>query len=216
MNKLVLGNKNYSSWSMRPWLALKKANIEFDEIVIALYQHDSKSKLMQYTPCGKVPVLITDNFTVWDSLSICEYAAELNPLLWPQGQGERALARSISNEMHSGFNRIRDAMPMNSRAVNRQIPITDDIKIEVQRIETIWTNCINAGKYDQPWLFGQFSIADAMYAPIVSRFHTYGITLNNQCSQYMQMVLNDEHVKQWFDAGARETEVIESAEVGNI
>ena len=214
MNKLVLGNKNYSSWSMRPWLALKKAHIEFEEVVIALFQDDSKNNLKQYSPSGKVPVLVTETTTLWDSLSICEYAAEIKPTLWPQERDTRAWARSISNEMHSGFNQVRESMPMNCRAVNRSITVTDDIRQEIERIETIWTDCIKARNSKQPWLFGEFSIADAMYAPIVSRFHTYGIQLNPQCNEYMQAVLNDQDVKHWFEAGVNEPEVIDAAEVG--
>lgn len=214
MNKLILGNKNYSSWSMRAWLALKKAGIEFEEIVIALSQDDTKHRLSAYSPAGKVPVFICADTKIWDSLAICEYAAELNPTLWPQAQQTRALARSISSEMHSGFSTIRQSMPMNCRASNRRIKFTDNITNEIQRIETIWTDCRDANQTSNPWLFGQFSIADAMFAPVVCRFHTYGVSLNSQCSQYMHTVLTDKDVSQWFEAAAQESEVIEDEEVG--
>ena len=216
MDKLILGNKNYSSWSMRPWLALKKANIEFEEVVIALYQDDSKTNLKAFSPSGKVPVLVTEKSTLWDSLSICEYAAEIKPTLWPIEQHTRAWARSISHEMHSGFSCVRESMPMNCRAVNRKISITDAIESEIMRIEALWTQCLDEKNSALPWLFGEFSIADAMYAPIVSRFHTYGIQLNDQCDQYIQMVLNDKHVMHWYEAGAKESQVIEASEVGKI
>ena len=216
MNKLILGNKNYSSWSMRPWLAFKKANIEFEEIVIPLYQGNTKNNLKQYSASEKVPVLVTETSTLWDSLSICEYAAEIKPTLWPAQRDTRAWARSISNEMHAGFSLVRNSMPMNCRAVNRKITVTSAIEKEIERIESIWTECISAKNSELPWLFGAFSIADAMYAPVVSRFHTYGIKLNDHSNQYMQMVLNDEHIQQWYQAGAKEPDVIEASEIGKI
>ena len=214
MYKLILGNKNYSSWSMRPWLALKKAGIDFEEIVISLYKGDYKAELKPYSPSGKVPVLITDEVTICDSLAICEYAAEIVPALWPQDQPTRALARSISHEMHSGFAAIRNAMPMNCRANNRKIALSAEINDELSRIETIWSQCLETHSVKGPWLFGTFTIADAMYAPIVARASTYSISLNQSCNEYMQHVLNDDHVKQWYQASASEVDVIEAAETG--
>ena len=199
---------------MRPWLAFKKAGIEFDELVIPLYQKDSKQSLKPYSPSGKVPVLITEETTIWDSLAICEFAAEHNSELWPKDQLTRALARSISNEMHSGFGTIRDLLPMNCRGQNRKVERTDTLNIEIARVQNIWSECLEKHKSEGPWLFGGFTIADAMYAPIVSRFDTYSITLNDICSQYMQYVLDDEHIKQWYDAAKLEPHVIQASEIG--
>ncbi len=212
MYKLILGNKNYSSWSLRPWLVMKKAKIEFEELVIPLYVDGYQQALAPYSPSGKVPVLISDALTIWDSLAICEYIAEVSPLMWPQDSQSRALARSISHEMHSGFSLIRENMPMNCRAVGRHVSITAPIQQEIDRIQSIWQNCLEEN-HPGPWLFGDFSIADAMYAPIVSRFNTYGVELNQTCSKYMQHVLNDKHMKQWFSAAAEELHVIELSEV---
>ncbi len=199
---------------MRPWLVMQKAGIEFEEIVIPLYRNGYKQALEPYSPSGKVPALVTDNSTIWDSLAICEFIAEINSTMWPEDSQLRAWARSISHEMHSGFALIRENMPMNCRATDRNVTISDQIQDEIQRVQSIWQQCLelNSGN----WLFGNFSIADAMYAPIVSRFNTYGIELNQTCNEYMQHVLNDEDVKKWFRAAAEEPYVIEAAEAGKV
>ena len=214
MYQLILGNKNYSSWSLRPWLAMKKGNVDFDEVIVPLYKEGTKQSLKAYSPSGKVPVLIAGDITIWDSLAICEFIAETESYLWPKSQKTRAIARSISHEMHAGFVEIRDAMPMNCRANNRNIDVTPAIKFEIERIETIWSE--NLAKYNSegPWLFGEFSIADAMYAPIVTRFNTYGIHLNQLCNDYMKHMLNDEDLQQWITEAQEEFDVIEIAEVG--
>jgi glutathione S-transferase len=169
---LVIGNKAYSSWSLRPWLLMKQAGIAFEEIRLSLYEDGAKQKLLQYSPAGKVPVLKDGALTIWDSLAICEYLAEKHPekQLWPAQGGARAHARSISAEMHSGFTNLRSQMPMN---VRREIPgraRTLEVVADAARIETIWNECRRRHGANGPFLFGAFSIADAMYAPVVSRY----------------------------------------------
>src|SRR5258706_5205183 len=183
---LVIGNKAYSSWSLRPWLLMKQAGIAFDEIRLSLYQDGAKQKLLQYSAAGKVPVLKDGDLTIWDSLAICEYLAEKYPekQLWPAQAADRAHARSVAAEMHSGFTNLRNQMPMN---VRREIPgraRTPEVSAEVVRIEAIWNECRSRHGSSGPFLFGAFSIADAMYAPVVSRLRTYRAALGGAAAQY--------------------------------
>ena len=175
MNHLIIGNKNYSSWSLRPWLLLKEKGISFEETKIPLYIEGSKEQLLKYSPSGKVPALTHDGTTVWDSLAICEYISELYPEkgCWPEETEARALARSISNEMHSGFFAIRNTLHMNCRKKIIFAQITPELEADIKRICETWRFCRD--KYSQAgeFLFGSFSIADAMYAPIVLRFNSY-------------------------------------------
>jgi len=214
--ELVIGNKAYSSWSLRPWLALKHAGAEFIETREVLYVPGYKERLLRHAPSGKVPVLKYGVHTVWDSLAICEYVAELFPAaaLWPAASAERALARSVSAEMHSGFTAIRNAMPFNCRAKGRHVPITPEVQTEIDRVQALWQGCRETYGKSGAWLFGRFSIADAMYAPVALRFVTYGVALSGIAQTYVETLLADPAVREWIAAGERETETMESNEVG--
>jgi glutathione S-transferase len=177
MLTLVIGNKNYSSWSLRPWLALKQAGIPFEEVMVDLYAGDAKAQLARHSPSGRVSALIDGALTVWDSIAICEYAAEIEPSLWPQDRAARATARAVSAEMHSGFAALRSKMPMDCQARLPGAGRTPDSEKDIARIAALWEECRGRHGADGPFLFGRFSIADAMYAPVVWRFRSYGVEL---------------------------------------
>ena len=179
--QLVIGNKNYSSWSLRPWLAMKLAGIAFDEIRIPLYGPGSKERILEHSPAGKVPILKDGATVVWDSLAILEYLAERYAQLWPRDRVERARARSISAEMHSGFAQLREHMSMNVRKRYPGKGRTLEVEKDIARISAIWAEAKG------PFLFGEFTAADAMYAPVVLRFRTYGVEGPNR--QYMDAML---------------------------
>jgi glutathione S-transferase len=206
---LVIGNKAYSSWSLRPWLAMKHTGIDFTEKRLSLYAEGAKESILRYSAAGKVPVLKDGDLTVWDSLAICEYLAEKfpNEQLWPVDAARRAVARAVSAEMHSGFTNIRNQMPMN---VRREIPgrgQTPEVSAEVARIATIWNDCLARHAAGGPFLFGTFSIADAMYAPVASRFRTYGIALNGAAAKYVDTMLALPAMQAWIADAHAETEV---------
>lgn len=213
---LVIGNKNYSSWSMRPWMALKAFGIPFNEILVPLYTGDAdKRRILGFTQSGKVPALIDGDITVWDSLAIIEYLAERFPdaHIWPQDRASRAHARSVSAEMHSGFMALRNECGMN---LHRQIgakPLSDDAKANITRIQQLWTDCRERHTGEGPYLFGAFSGADAMYAPVVHRFHTYAIEVTPPVREYMNTMQANTAFKEWTEAGLAETLVIERFEV---
>lgn len=214
MPTLIIGNKNYSSWSMRPWLALKKAGIDFAEVVIPLDQPDTKSRLLEVSGAGRVPVLRHGDLTIWESIAIIEYIAEIEPGLWPKERGARAYGRSIAAEMHAGFSTLRELMPMNCRAQNRCINSTPALANDITRVEQIWTKARHRFHDGGPWLLGQFSIADAMYAPVVSRFLTYGVTVDVSARNYMKQWQNDPQFADWHNQAAAETWSIPHEEVG--
>jgi glutathione S-transferase len=197
---LVIGNKNYSSWSLRPWIALKVLGLPFEERRIALYGPGSKEAIRQFSPAGKVPVLIDEGTTVWDSLAILEYLAEKHGRLWPAGAAERARARSICAEMHSGFPNLRSHMSMNVRKRYPGKGRTDEVLQEIRRIDEIWSQA------KQPFLFGPFGAADAMYAPVVLRFRTYEVEVANKA--YYQAMLALPAMQEWIAAAGRETESV--------
>ncbi len=211
---LVIGNKNYSSWSMRPWLALRHLGIDFDEVRIPLYIEGSKEKMLEYSPAGKVPVYIEAGVRVWDSLSILEYLAEKHPSLWPADAKARALARSVCAEMHSGFAALRSTLPMNARAGDRWVELGGDAVGDTERILEIWETCRSGHGKGGPWLFGSFTAADAMYVPVALRFHTYGIEAGGFSKGYVETVLSDEYVREWIGGAEQEEEVIEKFEKG--
>jgi glutathione S-transferase len=206
---LVIGNKAYSSWSLRPWLLMKQAGIGFEEIRLSLYEEGAKRKLLQYSAAGKVPVLKDGDLTIWDSLAICEYLAEKHPQkhLWPVEAAARAQARSVSAEMHSGFANLRNQMPMNVRREIKARPATPEVAAEVTRIETIWNECRGQHGVRGAFLFGAFSIADAMYAPVASRLRTYGVTLAGAAAQYVSTIHALPAMREWIAAAHAETEV---------
>ena len=204
---LVVGNKNYSSWSLRAWLAMKVLGIPFEERRIALYQAPSRPELLRYSPAGKAPCLVDGEITVWDSLAILEYLAERWPALWPAEAPARARARSISAEMHSGFPNLRQHMCMNIR---RRIPgqgRTPAVLAEIERIVAIWRECRG------PFLFGGFGAADAMYAPVVLRFRTYAVDLPPACRAYADRVLALPALQQWMRDAESETETLPQFEL---
>jgi glutathione S-transferase len=211
---LVIGNKNYSSWSLRPWLALKQAGIAFDEVRIPLYEPRSKSALLEHSPAGKVPVLHDGDVTVWDSLAICEYLAERFPHnnLWPQDAGARAQARAVSAEMHSGFPDLRSRMPMNLRSSHPGRGRDDAVNADIARVVALWSDCRERHAARGPFLFGTFSIADAMYAPVATRFITYGVELPPLCAQYVEQLRALPALQEWYAAARIETEFIARAE----
>ena len=206
---LVIGNKAYSSWSLRPWLLMTQAGILFEEIRLSLYAEGAKQKILQGSAAGKVPVLKDGGLTIWDSLAICEYLAEKYPekQLWPSGTADRALARSLSAEMHSGFTQLRTQMPMNVRRQITGRARTADVVAEISRVETIWNDCRRRAGARGPFLFGEFSIADAMYAPVVSRLRTYGIALAGAAGQYAGAIHALPAMQQWIAGAHAETEV---------
>jgi glutathione S-transferase len=195
---LVIGNYNYSSWSLRAWIAMKVLGLAFEERRIPLYGPGAKDEILRYSPAGKVPVLKDGETVVWDSLAILEYLAEKQPQLWPADAAERARARALAAEMHSGFPSVRTHMCMN---VRRRYPgkgRTPEVLGEIRRIEAIWAQAKG------PFLFGAFGAVDAMYAPVVLRFRTYGVEVSNRA--YAEAMLGLPAMKEWIAAAERETE----------
>jgi glutathione S-transferase len=214
---LVIGNKNYSSWSMRPWLAMRASGIAFDEVFIPLYTDNKtdKDRILSFTRSGKVPALIDGDITVWDSLSIIEYLAERFPeaKLWPQDRAARAHARSISAEMHSSFLPLRNECGMNLHRMIGAVKLSADAKANVARIEQAWTECRERYGKLGPFLFGAFTAADAMYAPVVHRFRTYAIKTAPLARAYMETMLALPAFVEWTEAGLAETLIIEKFEM---
>lgn len=198
--KLVIANKNYSSWSMRPWLLVKHFGIPFEEIMVWLYRSDTRESILKYSPSGRVPVLVDDGgHVVWDSLAIAETLADRFPqhALWPTDPVARALARSVSAEMHSSFGDIRDAMPMNIKVRRPDIGQRPQLQSSVARIDALWSECLS--KSGGPFLFGEFCIADAMYAPVVMRFTSYQpVGLSQEALAYMERVKALPAVAEWI------------------
>ena len=211
---LLIANKNYSSWSLRGWLALRHAGIDFDEQLVLLDQPDTQAKILAFTPSGRVPALKDGGLLIWDSLAICEYAAEKNPEMWPADTKARAVARAVSAEMHSGFQALRQALPMNLRATGRKVELTPAVLADIDRIEHIWADCRARFGEGGPWLFGRRSLADAMYAPVATRFVTYGIHRSGAFDDYIATVFGDADFQQWKQAALAETEVIPDDEAG--
>jgi glutathione S-transferase len=208
---LVIGNKNYSSWSMRPWLALKANDIAFDEVLIPLYTGDAdKKRLLGFTQSGKVPALIDGDVTVWDSLAIIEYLAERFPQahLWPLDRSSRAHARSICAEMHSGFAALRNECGMNLHRPVGAKSLSENARADIARIQQIWSECRERYGKTGPYLFGAFSAADAMYGPVVHRFRTYAIEVTPSARDYMSAMGSLPAFKEWTSAGLAETLVI--------
>jgi glutathione S-transferase len=211
--QLILGNKNYSSWSFRPWLALTVAGIPFEEMVLPIYVPGAREKILESSPSGKVPVLIDGAIHVWESLAIIEYAAEKFPGagLWPQQREARAHARAVANEMHGGFLPLRRACPMNMRRAPGAIELSPDVLANVARVDEIWTDC--RARYRGPFLFGAFGAADAMFAPVVSRFHTYAVAVGPIARAYMTAVMALPAWADWQAAAAQERWVLPEFEI---
>jgi len=211
--RLCIGNKNYSSWSLRAWLALKRTGASFEEVTIPLDRPDSKRRLRAHSPSGRVPVLEHGQFVVWDSLAIAEYLAELYPSarLWPKEPGARAVARAVSAEMHAGFAALREHMPMDVRARRPGRGRGPGVEADIRRIVEIWAECRRRFGAEGEFLFGRFTIADAMYAPVVSRFVTYAVELPETAAAYRDAVWAWPAFGEWVEAAEREPWVIELA-----
>lgn len=211
---LIIGNKNYSSWSLRAWLMLKHAGVDFDEFRIPLFAPDSKAQLQLYSPSGFVPVYNEGELLVWDTLAIAEYLYETHADLWPAERAARARARSVSAEMHAGFVSLRRNMPMNIRATGRRVESNPELEADIARIKAIWCELRSQYGAAGPWLFGRYSIADAMFAPVVFRFLTYGVSEAGVVDDYLLTVSGDPLLQPWINDSDKEQEVIAISEVG--
>jgi glutathione S-transferase len=211
---LVVGNRNYSSWSLRPYMALKMAGIQFDEKLVRFDDHAAFARnIAKISKAARVPVLLVNDRAIWDSLAILEYAAELKPTLWPANRMARAIARSVSAEMHSGFQALRNACPMNIRRPVKPIALDDAVKANVKRIERIWTDCRKEFGKRGPFLFGKFTNADAMFTPIASRIETFDIAISKPAKAYARALLETHAFQTWKTQALQEPWIVEADEV---
>lgn len=213
---LIIGNKNYSSWSLRPWLALKQFDLPFNEVRIPLYTPESTAQIREHCAIanGKVPILIHDDRTIWDSMAIFEHLSEMYPerSWWTGNRTGRAIARSICAEMHSGFLPLRNQLPMNCRSHFPNYEISSEVQQDIDRIITIWKHCRETYGSGGAFLFGRFTIADAVYAPVVLRFRTYDIQLDPICQAYSEAILALPAMQEWLDDAIAESETIPAFE----
>ena len=205
---LVIGNKNYSSWSLRAWLALELAQAPYEEVLVSLYGPQSRQRLLQHSPTGKVPVLKCEDGVIWDSLAIAEYLAERFPEahLWPRGQAARALARSVCAEMHSGFVALRNHMPMDLRRDQALAQVPAEAQADIERVCALWRACRERYGQDGDFLFGHASIADAFFAPVAARLRSYRVTLPADALTYVNSIYQWPAFQRWYRAGLQETE----------
>jgi glutathione S-transferase len=211
---LIIGNKNYSSWSLRPWIAMKVAGIAFEERLIPLYEPGSREQVLKFSPAGKVPVLIDGDMTVWESLAILEHLAERLPQagLWPADARARSHARVVANEMHGGFLPLRRSCPMNLWLPVKPRPQGDEVLDNVRRIDALWSDCRARFGQNGQFLFGAFGAADAMYAPVVSRLHSYGLAVSPRARAYMDAVMALPAWREWYEAALKESWVMQGNE----
>ena len=207
---LLIGNKKYSSWSLRAWLVLKQAGLAFDEQLVALDRPDTRANILKFSPSGKVPFLRHGKIEVWESLAIGEYLAEAFPAagLWPKDSAARAQARAVSNEMHGGFGDLRRYLPMDVSQDLKDESRAHHVAGDIARIQQIWTDCRKRFGAEGPFLFGRFSVADAMFAPVATRFSTYGVKLEPVAAAYVETIMNLPAMKEWVDGARREPWVI--------
>ena len=212
---IVIGNKNYSSWSLRGWLLVKRTGAPFDEVRVVLDTPTTRAELLRHSPSGRVPVLHDGDVTVWDSLAICEYLAERFPAagLWPEETAARARARAVSAEMHAGFAALRDAMPMNCRARLPGKGRAPGVQDDIDRITALWRDCHERFGAGGDMLFGDYGAADAMYAPVAARFMTYEVDLDPTSRAYVDAVWSLPAIEEWVAAARAETERIEHEEL---
>jgi glutathione S-transferase len=212
---LVVGNRNYSSWSLRGFLAARLADVPFEQVLVRLSETGSRRELLKHSPAGKVPVLKHGERTVWDSLAIIEYLAEIRPEagMWPADPGARAHARSIAAEMHAGFQALRARMPMNLRKSLPGKGRGRDVARDIERILAIWADCRAHYGAGGPFLFGRFTAADVMYTPVATRFRTYAVELDEVCQDYVDAVLTRPDFLEWHEAALEEPWVIAEDEV---
>ena len=209
MLTLVIGDKQLSSWSLRPWILLRHLGLPFEEVRLPLDTPRFFDEIGRWSPTGRVPVLLDGDLRIWDSIAICEYASELaGGAGWPVDGRLRAIARSISAEMHSGFQALRSAWSMQATSRGVEVPPTPQVSADVQRIDAIWSDCRARHGRRGPWLFGErYTIADAMYAPVVLRFTTYGARLSDAAAHYRDHALGDPHLQEWLRGAAHEIAV---------
>ena len=210
--KLTISSRNYSSWSLRGWLLCRMAGLDFKEVRIALDDPDQRQELLLLSPSVLVPRLTHDGVTVWDTLAIAEYLYELKPesVLLPKDRAARARCRSISGEMHSGFSNMRSALPMNLKAHHPNFKIWDGAQADIDRITSVWRDCLT--QYKGPYLFGKPSMADAMYAPVCTRFVTYDVKLDPQCAEYCKRIIAHPAMQEWIAAAKKEPDEVEELE----
>jgi glutathione S-transferase len=203
---LVIGNQETSSWSLRPWLLLKQSGLPFQTVKVDLNHEGADSEILKHSPSGKVPVLIHNKLKIWESLAIFEYLAEAHPglHLWPKNAGVRAYARSVSSEMHAGFLELRKNMPMHCATHLPGKGRTPAVEEDIYRIIAIWNDCRSLHEKDGKFLFGEFTIADAMFAPVVTRFATYDVHVDPVSRAYMENILSLPAMKEWMTAAAAE------------
>ncbi|ANU39291.1 glutathione S-transferase family protein [Vibrio scophthalmi] len=211
--QLYIGNQNYSSWSLRAWLIFEQHKLAVDVIKLKLFTAEFYTTLARVTPTAKVPLLVDDEVTVWDSLAILEYINEryLAGKAWPGAFEQRAKARALSAEMHSGFFSLRNELPMNCRA-RRTLQLTEGALNDLARVDAIWSEQMALNP--DGWLFGEWSIADAMYAPLALRIETYGIQLSEQAMRYQQKQLNSQAMQSWLAQASLENDIVEEDEAG--
>lgn len=199
---LVIGDKRYSSWSLRPWLALKQARLPFEEVLIPLRRPDTAARILERSPSGRVPVLVDGPLLVWESLAICEYVAELAGAvpLWPENRTARAVARAVATEMHSGFMGVRECLSMDLKPGRLAAHPTEAALADIRRIEALWADCRRRFGAGGDFLFGRWSIADAMYAPVAGRFQTYGIALSPLSHDYVAAAMALPAMQEWIAA----------------
>ncbi|MXZ80004.1 MAG: glutathione S-transferase [Gammaproteobacteria bacterium] len=210
--KLVIGNQNYSSWSMRPWLFVAYHDLDIEVEKISLSDLEALRRRFAH---GKVPVLVDGFLEIWDSIAILEYLVELFPHTrgWPDDPEARAVARSVSAEMHSGFSALRNELPMNCRRFFPGYSLSDDSLSDVRRIQQIWNMCRERYGRDGPWLFGRFTVADAMYAPVVMRFRSAEVELDAVSREYFETMHECDAVKRWLAEGRAEAEIVDYDEL---
>ena len=213
--KLILANKAYSSWSFRPWILLAQLKIPFEEAVIPLDQPETRAMILEHSPSGKCPALRDGRITVWESLAIVEYVAELFPqkAIWPRGKAARAQARSLAAEMHAGFLALRQHCPANFRRAPRKIELASAVEADVARVEAAWARARDAFGAAGPFLFGRFCVADAMFAPVVNRLHIYEIPVARAARSYMDAMMALPAWKEWVADAEAEPWRIEKYEV---
>ena len=210
--KLYIGNKKYSSWSFRPWIGMSEKEVEFEEVLVPFNMADGNSEFKKFSPTGKVPCLVDGDLTVWESLAILEYMADRFPDkgFWPENIETRARARSISHEMHGGFSGLRNECPMNMAREHSTIPVSDQVRADVVRVEQIWDRALQSS--GGPFLFGEFTIADAMFAPVVNRLEVYCLSNDEAVAEYTSSMKSLKSWQLWEEAGRAEPWIVDEDE----